>query len=107
VRMEWPACARSGTKTPKPRVRDEARRVEAESGPIPAGIEPSWARFLFFFPRRAPSHVRSFSLFSFASKNSPIPPLSRKIRVRPRVQWETVSIARREAFVCSRWRSRK
>ena len=103
VRMEWPACARSGTKTPKPRVRDEARRVEAESGPIPT----SWARCPFFFSRRAPSHVRSFSLFSFASKNSPIPPLSRKIRVRPRVQWETVSIARREAFVCSRWRSRK
>jgi hypothetical protein len=63
--------------------------------------------FSFFFLRRAPSHVRSFSLFSFASHDSPIPPLSRKIRVRPRVQWETVSIARREAFVCSRWRSRK
>lgn len=64
-------------------------------------------RVFFFFWRGAPSHVRSFSLFSFASHDSPIPPLSRKIRVRPRVQWETVSIARREAFVCSRWRSRK
>lgn len=77
------------------------------SKPNRGRYQPSWARFLFFFWRGAPSHVRSFSLFSFASKNSPIPPLSRKIRVRPRVQWETVSIARREAFVCSRWRSRK
>ena len=106
VRMEWPACARSGTKTPKPRARDEARHV-ARWCRSRIGFDTSKALFFFFFfPRRSPSHG-SFSLVSFASHDSPIPPLSRKIRVRPRVQWETVSIARREAFVCSRWRSRK
>ena len=102
VRMEWPACARSGPKPQNPAC--EMRRDVSK--PNRGRYQPA-GRVFFFFWRRAPSHVRSFSLFSFASKNSPIPPLSRKIRVRPRVQWETVSIARREAFVCSRWRSRK
>ena len=51
VRMEWPARARSGTKTPKPRARDEARHV-ARWCRSRIGFDTSKALFFFFFSSR-------------------------------------------------------